>query len=61
MTKIVVERMKAKKMTAYKLAKLTGISNQTVGNFVAGTHQMRSDKLAKVLDALDLEIRPKAE
>jgi predicted XRE-type DNA-binding protein len=56
---IIKARMKTEKVSAYKLAKLTGISHQTVNNFVGGTHEMRSDKLAMILAVLGLEIRPK--
>ena len=56
---IVDQQMKRLDMTVYKLAKLTGISYQTLRNFLDGTHEMRSDKLGLVMDVLKLEIRPR--
>jgi hypothetical protein len=61
---LVKSRMHALGMTPYSLAKkaqaLGGkLTEQTVRNFIAGTHGMTSMKFAAVLAALGLEIRPK--
>jgi lambda repressor-like predicted transcriptional regulator len=56
---IVIARAKAKGLTAYRLAKLTGITEQTLLNFLDKTHHMRSDKLGLVFAALELEVKPK--
>lgn len=57
MRSIILQRMNELQMTAYRLAKLTGITDPTVRNFLDGTHEMRSDKLSKILDVLGLEVR----
>lgn len=59
MRKIVADRMKSKKLSAYAVAKATGLKAQTMSNFLSGAHNMRSDKLAKVFAAIGIEVRPK--
>lgn len=56
---IIGKRAAAMGFSVYKIAKLSGVSNQTLHNFLDGTHHMRSDKLERVMRVLDLEIRPK--
>lgn len=62
--KIVTDRMRELGLTPYSVAKLAQqaggkLTEQTVRNFMAGTHDMTSKKFAAVLSALRLEIRPK--
>lgn len=56
--KIVADRMEAKGISAYRLAQLSGVTRQTVGNFVSGERAITSEKLMKILAALDLIITP---
>lgn len=60
---IVKERLREKGWSVYKLAKLVEkhVTQQTVYNFVKRGSEMNSASLAFVLDALDLEIKPKAK
>jgi transcriptional regulator with XRE-family HTH domain len=44
-------------LTAYALAKITGISTETIRRFFAGEQDMTGQKLDKLLDALGLELR----
>lgn len=57
--KVIKDRMNHLGLTVYAVSKATGISHQTMANFVKGTHSMRSDKLAAVLVVLGMEIRVK--
>lgn len=56
---IVKEQMEARGVTMYMIAKATGVSNQTIGNFVRRGRPIQSDKLEKILAVLGLEIREK--
>ena len=53
---IVVKQMKSLELTAYKLAKITGIPEQTIYNFQTAKTNMQSDKLEKLLVALGLKL-----
>ena len=57
---VIRDRMKElDNMTAYRLAKLSGVTVQTVSNFIGQeTKSIRSDMLEMILAALKLEIRP---
>lgn len=57
--KIVVEQMKRKQLTAYAVAKRSGVTVQTVSNFISGGTEMTSGKLSRVFTVLDIEIKPK--
>ena len=56
---IIVRRMKAKRMTAYALAAISGITQQAIRKYMLGKGDMRGEYLARVLAVLELEIRPK--
>lgn len=58
MRKIVHARMKQLPMTAYAVAKATGVKPQTMSNFLRGG-SMRSDKLERVFAVLRLEVKPR--
>jgi hypothetical protein len=45
--------------TRYALSKTTGISQAVLCRFVAGTAGMSLDSIDKLVDALNLEIRPR--
>jgi plasmid maintenance system antidote protein VapI len=55
---IVKARMEERDLTAYKLAQLSGLSRATVGNYVYLRKQLTSNKLLKLLAALDLLVVP---
>jgi transcriptional regulator with XRE-family HTH domain len=59
LAKIVRERMEAKGLTMYALAKEAGITRQTVGNFLTTGRAITSDKLAAIFAVLDLIVVPK--
>lgn len=64
--KIIVGQMKKLKLTPYAVAKRAQeaggkLSEQTVRNFVDGTHDMTSDKLAAVLAAVKLKLVTEAD
>jgi plasmid maintenance system antidote protein VapI len=58
LAKIVRERMQAKGVTPYRLAQLTGMTRQTVGNFVNAGKPITSTRLALILAELDLIVVP---
>ena len=45
--------------TRYALSKTTGISQAVLCRFVAGTSGMSLESIDKLMDALNLEIRPR--
>jgi hypothetical protein len=45
--------------TRYALSKTTGISQAVLCRFVAGTAGMSLESIDKLMDALNLEIRPR--
>lgn len=45
-------------ITAYRLAKLTGITPTQLGQFLHGRLAIRLDNLEKIVTALNLELRP---
>ena len=45
--------------TRYAISKTTGISQAVLCRFVAGTAGMSLESIDKVMDALNLEIRPR--
>jgi predicted transcriptional regulator len=45
--------------TRYALSKTTGISQAVLCRFVAGTAGMSLDSIDRLMDALNLEIRPR--
>lgn len=55
---VVRGRMEAKGLTKYALAKESGLTRQTVGNFLTSGRAITSDKLAAMLAALDLIVVP---
>ena len=46
-------------LTAYALAKLAGMSEETVRPYLQGKRDMTSKKVDKLLEALGLEVREK--
>lgn len=44
-------------MTAYRLEQLTGINRSTIGRYLAGKTEIKSDNLQKILDVLNLEVK----
>jgi transcriptional regulator with XRE-family HTH domain len=46
-------------LTAYGLAKLAGMSEETVRRYLYGKQDMTSEKVDKLLDVLGLEVREK--
>lgn len=56
MRAMVVSQMKKRGIKPYGLAKLTGITEQTLRDFVSGKHQMGDERLAKVFSVLGLEV-----
>lgn len=61
MRQVVRDRMKKLKLTPYAVGRLleNEVTEQTVRNFVIGEHEMRTDKFARLISVLGLEIRPK--
>lgn len=57
---IVTGEMKRQKMTGYRLAKLCGLPQRSVYDYLAGTSDILAERLRLILDALGLEIRRKA-
>ena len=56
----VLRAMKQQKMSAYRLAKETGLPARTVQIFVAGTQDTTTERLAKMCMVLGLELKPKS-
>lgn len=53
---LIVDTMEYEGMTAYRLSKETGISQDTIGRFLKGEQDTTVEKLEKILEALDIEI-----
>lgn len=54
--KIIVDELRRRGWSAYRLSKETGVAMRTTQHYVAGDHEIRTGQLAKILDALDLRI-----
>ena len=48
-----------RKLSAYRIGKLSGVNIRTVQAYLAGKFDMGGEKLARIADALGLELRPK--
>jgi len=48
----IVEQMESQKLTAWHLAKISGLKYDTVRRFVSGTHDTTTDKASQMLEAL---------
>ena len=56
---MVIAAMRAKGWSAYKLGQESGVPIRTVQKFVQGVSDIHSDGLGLLLDALELELRPR--
>ena len=50
----IVERMESQQLTAWHLAKISGLKYDTVRRFVSGTHDTTTDKASLMLEALQV-------
>ena len=48
----VVQQMESQQLTAWNLAKMSGVKYDTVRRFVSGTHDTTTDKASLMLEAL---------
>jgi transcriptional regulator with XRE-family HTH domain len=55
---IILDAMKKQGMSQYRLAKLSGVSQQTVNRFCRGERDLTSQRVEKLLAALSLRIDP---
>jgi transcriptional regulator with XRE-family HTH domain len=46
-------------LSGYRIAALAGMSMRTVQAYLAGSRDLTGERLAKIADALGLELRPK--
>ena len=51
------QAIKDQKMTGYRLAKLSGVSQGNVARFIAGKRGINLSTASKFADALDLELQ----
>lgn len=56
---MIVNAMRKKKLTPYGLAKLSGVTEQAIYQYVKGKTDMRSERLSILLSVLGFEIRVK--
>ncbi len=56
---IITDAMREQDVSSYRLARLSGVPERTVMRFTAGQNELRAKALAKLLDALGMEIRRK--
>lgn len=49
---LIAERMDALGVTKYRLAQMSGVSQTTIGKFLAGTRRMNHEDVSAVIDAL---------
>ena len=54
---IILKEIQKRKMSAYRLAKLTGLPARTLQRFMGGENDLRLEALEKVLDKLGFEVR----
>lgn len=47
--------------SVYRLANEAGMNQQTVARFINGERDITQDRLAKLLDALDINVSPKPD
>ena len=58
---IIKDRMATKGITQLSLQQLTGIHQVRISEYLTGKHDVNAETLRKMLEALNLEIRPKSE
>ena len=56
---IIREAMARQGISQRRLAQQTGLMQPHISNYLAGKRDMQGESLRKMLEALDLEIRPK--
>lgn len=57
--KIIQREAQRQKLSGYRIAKMAGVPMRTVQAYLAGTYDMVGERLAKIAEALGLELRPK--
>ena len=57
--KIIEREVSRQGLSGYRLAKLAGLPLRGVQAYLAGDRDMGGERLAKVCDALGLELKPK--
>jgi transcriptional regulator with XRE-family HTH domain len=57
--KIIQREARRQKLSGYRIAKLAGLNKRTVQLYLAGDNDMAGERLAKIAEALGLELRPK--
>ena len=57
--KIIQAEVTRQGLSGYRVAKLAGIPMRTVQAYLAGERDLTGERLAKLADALGLELRPK--
>ena len=56
---IIEDAMERKGMTQRALQAMTGIWQHRISDYLTGKHDVNAETLRKMLEALDLEIRPR--
>ena len=57
--KIIGTEVTRQGLSGYRVAKLSGIPMRTVQAYLAGSRDLTGERLARIVDALGLELRPK--
>ena len=52
----IIRKMKEEKLTVYAISKRTGISNQTIREYLKNGRSMRIDYVLHILDKLNINI-----
>lgn len=55
---IVIAESKRQALSGYRIAQMSGIPMRTVQRYLAGDADIAGERLAKILAALGLEVRP---
>jgi transcriptional regulator with XRE-family HTH domain len=57
--KIIRAEVTRQGLSGYRVAKLSGIPMRTVQAYLAGSRDLTGERLARIVDALGLELRPR--
>jgi len=55
--KIIQREARRRKLSGYRIAKMSGVPMRTVQAYLAGTYDMAGERLAKIAAVLGLELR----
>lgn len=57
--KIILAEVKRQALSGYRIAQLSGVPMRTVQAYLAGIRDLTGERLARIAEALGLELRPR--